>query len=806
MKSRNIYTEKSYLGANDIKKDYKKGKVSIPKNKNKGIEDDPEYFLQWARYIYAQYHRGGTTIGADLSTGSGKSHTQIRQYALGRQDPGIYADELDPCEDGDEGYMNINWDVVAIMPKFRDLMRGKLLGADYEVNTEAIDAVSGKQRIDTVNKMKLSVSPMMKQAMAETGTKASGVNIPNEIENPADVDYFYKMGGVRLEREIIIKDAIEVTQYESDWETIKDMLVNDAIDLNIVATHTKLDLSTGKIKLHRVAPEQLVCRRSEYPDHRDIDFAGVVRSKSISQLREENAFNEEVLLKIAKAYSGVGKNSEFEVNFNGYDNLYQPTAPVDSDFAYDNFKIDTLEFYFIAKEAENHIIGYHKNGNNMIYDEVDMASTLSKKDLKRGKEMQSSEFEYVYRCEWVIGTSFVFNYGKETAIVKEKANGVKRAILPIQIYSDRSPSLMERCIAHVDDIQIAILKLRNAISKHIPAPRIIFDLSVLEDSVEMGGQNYDMKDLIATFPKTGIMVLRSKSEFGDEYGAANKKPFEIIQNSGLENDIQMFLMRIQSSLDQIRQVTGVNEVSDGSTQQQDMLKGVLEGLSAATNTALRPTFRLYEGWFGLWAKYCAMKWQVAALAGDISLTHSPLGDMAIKHFKVTKDLYDYDFGIKIVLRPSEKDRQMLMQDLFNKKEQQVIGYQDYFVLANLVQSGNLKRAQVYYARAVEEQAAKMHQKNLEVQRAQAEANGEAGVKLEEAKMKAMQAKTQMELEMIEAEGRMKIKVLNEEYDRKLELQREAIEAGLGRDIVNNSMQIGAASIKGQKAIAEKGGQ
>ena len=53
---------------------------------------------------------------------------------------------------------------------------------------------------------------------------------------------------------------------------------------------------------------------------------------------------------------------------------------------------------------------------------------------------------------------------------------------------------------------------------------------------------------------------------------------------------------------------------------------------------------------------------------------------------------------------------------------------------------------------------------------------------------------------------MKIKVLNEEYDRKLELQREAIEAGLGRDIVNNSMQIDAASIKGQKAISEKGWQ
>lgn len=774
---KSLYSGRSFVGKDSIMDDYKKGKIQRPNRKDPEITEDKEFYLSWARYIWALYCKNECSVPYGGYTYGGKSYAEVRQYALGRQDSTIYQNRLDPCERDEAtgknvAHMNINWDIHPILPKFRDVVRGKLLGVDYEPNTQAIDLKSRKSRIDTVNKMKLKVNPNMQSFMQQNGLNYDGVKVPTGIKSADDVDFFEKLGGVRLEREIMLKNAIECTQYESDWKTLKDMLINNAIDYNVVAVKTKHHQNTGKIKVSCVHPEDLVCRGSEYPDHRDIDFAGEICRKTISQIREENELTEDELIEIAKKYRNTDGNKHFGNTSSNGDGFYriQPSAKnTENEGICDNindFKIDTLEFYFIAKKAENYIIGHREKEGNMIYDRVGKNAKLSKRDKKRGKKIESNEIEYVFKAEWIIGTKYLINCGMENTIVKEKSNGVKRARLPITIYSDTTPSLMERCISHVDDIHIAIYKLRNAISKHIPAPRIIFDLSVLENSVEMGGKIYSMKKLIANFSKTGVMVVRSKSEWGDDdYGASNKKPFDIVNNSGLEGDINLFLTRIQTSLEQIRQVTGVNEVADGTTVNQDMLKGVMEGLTAATNNALKPTFRLYEGVYENWVKYCALKWQTAVLGGDIDITYTPLDDNTIRHFKLTKDLYDYDFGIKIILKPSEQDKQMLLADIQAKKEQGLLAAHDYFVLYKMISNGDLRQAEVYYSRAVEEQKSRNHQEAMQLQQAQAQAQGEAGIAMEQAKQQTLQMQAEIEMAKI-----------NLEYDRKKEIEMLRIEA------------------------------
>lgn len=793
------YKGRTFIGTKGLKDAYNKGKINRPTSKDESVIEDPDYYLTWAKYIFSKYVNNRCLVPCGGYSRNGKSFEEIRQYALGRQDPRIYQDILDPCEIDEQtgkkvAYMNINWDIHPILPKFRDVVRGKLLGVDYEPNTQAIDLKSRKKRLDTINKMKMKVNPAMKALMGETGLNYDGVDLPSGINSAEDVDFFEKLGGIRLEREIFLKNAIEYTQYESDWPTLKDMSVNSAIDFNIMALHTKHHIATGKIKASFIDPADLVCRDSLYPDHRDIDFAGVLNKKTIHQIREENALSEEELIEIAKTYRGTSDNSEFLSNRDDFFRI-QPTSNQTLSGSgicenINDFKIDTLEFYFIAKVAENHIIGYREKEGNLIYDKVGMDAKLSNKDRKKGKKFEQTEVEYVFRAEWIIGTDYIFNYGIENTIVKENKDGVKRARLPITIYSDTGPSLMERCISHVDDIHIAIYKLRNAIAKHIPSPRIIFDLSVLEDAVEMGGKSYDMRQLIATFTKTGVMVIRSKSEFDDEdYGASNKKPFDIMQESGLEADVNLFLGRIQTSLEQIRQVLGVNEVADGTTVNQDMLKGVMEGLQAATNNALKPTFRIYEGGYENWARYCGLKWQTATLAGDIDITYSPLDDNVIRHFKMTKDMFEHDFGIKIILRPSEQDKQMMLQDIMAKKEQNLLAAHDYFVLYQMINNGDIRQAQVYYSRAVEEQRTKLHQEQLQLQQAQAKAQGEANMALEQAKQQTIQAETQAKIAAINAEYDRKERLLAMELEANKVSDDKKIEGNLATSLMNKTMDI-----------------
>ena len=142
-----------------------------------------------------------------------------------------------------------------------------------------------------------------------------------------------------------------------------------------------------------------------------------------------------------------------------------------------------------------------------------------------------------------------------------------------------------------------------------------------------------------------------------------------------------------------------------------------------------------------------------------------MDDNTIRHFKLTKDLYDYDFGIKIILKPSEQDKQMLLADIQAKKEQGLLAAHDYFVLYKMISNGDLRQAEVYYSRAVEEQKSRNHQEAMQLQQAQAQAQGEAGIAMEQAKQQTLQMQAEIEMAKI-----------NLEYDRKKEIEMLRIEA------------------------------
>ena len=244
--------------------------------------------------------------------------------------------------------------------------------------------------------------------------------------------------------------------------------------------------------------------------------------------------------------------------------------------------------------------------------------------------------------------------------------------------------------------------------------------------------------------------------------------------SGIMEDIQIFLQDIESSIAQIRNVTGINEVADGTTQQQDMLQSVMQGLNNATNSTLRPHFRVYENHHLLLAEYTVLKWQIAVLKGDISAIYAPFGDNSLKTVVATKDLYDYDFGIRLSIKANSQERQMLMQDISAAKQQGQISLPNYILLWNMIMTGDLKKAQLYYAKAVEHEKAVQHQAQLEQLKAQGEANGNAAKIAEDAKTQnqILLLEAQTKLEQVKGEEARKTEMVKHENKMK-ELQVQA---------------------------------
>ena len=464
------------------KKAYNKGK--IPRPSNLMPSNTEQYYLSWCKYIYGKYCADGCYIGYgglyhQGKGGQGRSIAELRAYANGSQSVEKYKSVLDRKAPGsDKSLMNISWDTVRILPKFTNIIMGKMDDYRFAVSTQAIDGSSNDERLNIVNKMRLQVRPEMKALREMTGVGKDSVDTMG-LESEKDIITMNKMGGIRLATEIMLKDACDVTLQESGYNTsIEQQLQEDLINIGMISTHTYLEKATGVVKMKYVDPEKLIVPSSSHVDFKDIQYGAYIEEMTISELRLlAPELEEKDIWMIAKSYANQEANKNLargqNTDFDSRESYYRKNGC----YQYDGFRVSVMNVNFIASEAEDRMV--HSK-----------AETLGE---EVPNEAPSNVIESCYRARWVIGSKYIFDYGKEYAIVKGK-NG--QAQLPLRVYTTNTPSIVERCISFVDDIHHAVYKRRNTLAKLPPGPRMVLDKSILRDSVTIGKQKYTMLDLI----------------------------------------------------------------------------------------------------------------------------------------------------------------------------------------------------------------------------------------------------------------------------------------------------------------------
>ena len=736
----------------------KYNKRSKPDGTNKKyLSKEKNFYLAFAQYVWGQYRTGycyqpyGHVSRHAGGVGRRVSMEEIRLYSQGRQSEVRYMELLNDYDDKGDGYMNISTDIVKILPKFIDIVLGKL--ADYKPtpNTIAVDPAASLEKKERFNKLKLIFNPALQQILKlKPNLRPKGVNIPKNVTNLEELEDYRKMGGFRLAREIMMQHALTLTDYQSQFKSIDSMLDRDIADFNFCATHTFLEEGSGRIMCQYVDPVRTISRASIYEDHKDIDFAGFIESKTFAQIRRESDLSEKELYKVAKMYCRHGANAEL-----GYTINYQPTGGYEGrhyEYEYDDMKIDVLTLYFVAADVEMAIVGMHNDGN-AIYRNVRGDFELPEKEAKEeGKSTEATEMHHVYKCFWIVGTDYVYGCNRDYAIVRKGQDGYKQAVLPITIQSTVSPSITERSIAHVDQIQLATLKIRNMIAKIPPAPRIMLDLSVIEDSIRIAGKDFDVKELLKIYTHEGVLIYRSKNEFGDE-GAANRPPIDTL-TTGIAEDFQIQAGIIAQEINNLRMVTHVNEVTDGMTQKEDLLNGLTSTLVGATNTGLRSLFDI-KGNFALnRAKYTSMKWQLAIQDGDIE-GEIPVDNTTLELVKITKDITDAEFGIMLTIEPNFEERQRLMQELMAYKQNNTISPEAALMVSEMIRQGAMKKAQLYMAKAINEQAKINHQRQIELQQAQGQAQAQAAALAEQERRATLQVEYDLKMKLATHEAGLK---------------------------------------------------
>lgn len=709
----------------------KTGLYKLPRRTDSAKDTDASYFLAACQYWYGKYCNDEFQIkyGGRIGT---RTISESRLYGSGEQPIEKYKKQLDPETDKDGVAMNISWDIFSIYPKFRSLLIAKLMEKVYKPGVQANSELALTKKSLIKYYTEFDNHPEVQPLRAEVGLPGYAAEAGIEVDSD-------NYDNIRLDVEIGLLDAIQEAFQDSASEVINQMLIEDLVDCKHCMSVVDIDPISKKQRYNYIDIAKGFFRQSKFPDHRDIDVAGYIDRMNLAEIQSMSNFSNEEMHKIALAYQGEGMNTGIVY---GPDQWATREAMNSSSQSrgYDALSADVMTLYFISNTVQQFVSGYHKSGNK-IFEKVADDFKPSDRLSDSGKEYIKKNHQFVYTCKWVVGTDFVFNYGTHFT-ARDGKYGNKRACLPIKVCSFPGVSFTDRCIPIIDDIQIDVLKLRNIEANMPPLPQMDIDLSALEETVEIGTESFDFLQLANIFVKTGKLFYKSKGEFGEQT-ASNKRPITFTNSPVLDEMIKLKNF-ITARIEDIRQVTALNEYIDG-TSQPDMQVGIAKGMETATNNALKHPNDIFKSYLTQIAKQIGYTYQIAVAAGEIEGYY--FSDKVQRIYKLTKDLLSYEFDIFVTMEYSNEEKQMMISKLMEMSGKAMVDEAVFMMVYRMIMNGDFTKAQLYLSKAIADYSQLQHDRQLEVQKAQGEANAMAAKVTEEEKRKTIQLTLEVQKEM-----------------------------------------------------------
>jgi hypothetical protein len=707
------------------------GHYKQPRRTDSAKDTDASYFLAACQYWYGKYCNNEFQVkfGGVID---GRSIGEQRLYGEGRQPTDKYKKLLDPETDKDGTAMNISWDIFNIYPKFRSLLIAKLMERVYKPGVQANSELALNKKSLIKYYTEFDNHPEVMPLRAEVGLPGYAAEAGVEV----DEDNY---DNIRLDVEIGLLDSIQEVFRESASEVVIQMFLEDLVDTKFCMSVADIDPISRKQRFNYIDIARGFFRQSKFPDHRDIDVAGYIDRMTLSEIQASSNFTDEEMCQIAEIYKGESINNGITYSSDWNINRETTNSSTQSR-GYDSLSGDVMTLYFISNTVQQFVSGYHKMGNK-IFEKVADDFQPSDRISSSGKEYIKTNHQFVYTCKWVVGTDKVFNYGTHFT-ARQGQYGSKRACLPIKVCSFPGVSFTERCISIIDDIQMDVLKMRNMEANMPPMPLMDVDLSALDETVEIGNDSYNFLDLAKVFVKTGKLFYRSKGEW-DTQTASNKRPITFTSSPVLDELIKLkgFIM---SRIEDIRQVTSLNEYIDG-TSQPDMQVGIAKGMESATNNALRHPNNIFKSYLTQIAKQVGYTYQMAVVKGDIEGYY--FSDKVQRIFRLTKDLLSYEFDIFVTMEYSNEEKQTMIGKLAEMSGKGMIDEAVFMKVYRMIMDGDFTKAQVYLSKAISDYSQLMHNRQLEVQQAQGEANAMAAKVTEEEKRKTIMLQLQVAKEM-----------------------------------------------------------
>ncbi len=627
-----------------------------------------DYARSFAEAMYSMLFIGGLESGySDFSR-----YRQARRYGRGNQSEEGYKDYFKGDDqttassigsdgtdlDGEgssnykrKGYGNMRWDIISPAQKISSQIHGNLDELDYRIMLDRIDSDSGDEEENA--KWDLWVEASQKGFIDEFRNNAGipGDDVDFIPANQQELDIYAAAGGFKPNYIKAMQKLLAHTENISDYQNIKEKHIDDLRDIGKIFMQDYFDEHTGKSKCRYVDPENFVGQYTRRHNYKDSAYAGEWKIQSIFEvmdvlLEEYPDITEDDIKNLSKIYSGYEGNPEESE----YESLTK-----DNDRWWENTKVCVLDFEWIENDKEYIVKSTTKKGNKRSYKGeygkvMDTEGKKTKVNMKRNR----------YRGKWIVGTTYVFDYGLDYDQQRPSQGEVN---LTYQGFKIEGKPLTMQLAPIYDQIQIGWLKFQNALATHFDDVWAI-DMRMIGNVSDGKGKSIGVQEIIGMMKELKAVPFMS-SPAGQGYQGGGVTPVVKIPGT-LMKDINEYLTYINSQLQLIENIVGLNSVAlGGAVDPNNPVKTTqmaVEAVSKGMKPYINAIFKLKE----MTSKNLVLRMQLGAkYNSSFKKTYAPVvGEVDIDLIKKAQHT-NTQYGLTLKAKPDDQKKLSLHQAIQN---------------------------------------------------------------------------------------------------------------------------------------------
>ena len=720
-----------------------------------------EYGKKIGRAIESEWFKKDS--GTSRYQSNRENFHRLRLYARGEQSIQKYKDEL--SINGDLSYLNLDWKPVPIIPKFVDIVVNGISERTYDLNAYSQDPSSVRTRSEYMDSI---LEDMRTQNYKNQVNQSFGIDIYKTNQKNLPIDE----AELNVHMQLDYKQGIEIAQEEAinnifdknDYELTKKRLDYDIAVLGMACVKNGFNKSDG-ITINYVDPADIVYSFTESPYFDDLYYVGEIKKISIVELKKQFPHITDEEIKNIED-NGLGSGALL------YNKSYGALDGDDDGYVY------VLYFEYKTYRSQTYKIKETITGGKKAIKKDDTFNPPA--DQRSRFEKVDRAIEVLYCGAKIIGSENVIEWRMAENMTRPKSDTTKvhmsYNIVAPRMYKGRLESLVSRMTTFADMIQLTHLKLQQVLARMVP-DGVFLDADGIAE-VDLGnGTNYNPQEALNMFFQTGSVIGRSMTQDGEFNNG--RVPIQELQSGSGGGKISSLITAYNYYLQNMRDVTGLNEARDGSLPDKNSLVGLQKIAAANSNTATRHI--LQAGLYLTLKTAECISLRVSDVLEYANMNNSfinSLGRFNVANLKEVKDLYLHDFGIYLELAPDDEEKAILENNIQMTLAKEQISLEDAIdirevknlKLANqllkLRRRKKLEQDQAISARNIELQS----EANAKSAEAAAAADIQKNQVMTESKVKMQQAQTEFDIKKLEREAAIKKELMLHEFQLNVKLK------------------------------------